>query len=254
MRRRLSSSWVLASCGILLLSSVCALPPFFSPGFIRNRAAAAGGGPNPPASPLLNQKFEGTGYDNSETWTESLGGGIVDEDYTATVLDGSQSLRIQNAAGGGVSYTAETFTAGGERWAFCKIRLTSLEAVAVTRSIAFWNNVGATLAAVEINTSGTLHLVCGATTADTVDAMSTGTTYYMWFHYLKGTGANAVADVGFSTTSTRPTSGNKFVQITTGSPTTDAVEFAIHVWNNNNPSDFIYDRVYVDDEQIGDNP
>lgn len=46
----------------------------------------------PAATYLLNQNFEGTGYDNSESWTETLDGGTVDEDYTTTVLAGSQSL------------------------------------------------------------------------------------------------------------------------------------------------------------------
>jgi hypothetical protein len=67
---------------------------------------------------LSCQNFAGTGYDNSETWTEYVGpNGIVDEDdTTATVLRGAQQLKIYAGDSGQLSYSLKTFTEAGELW------------------------------------------------------------------------------------------------------------------------------------------
>lgn len=214
---------------------------------------SVGGGSNPPASPLVNQNLEGTGYDNSETWSEGLAGGTVDEDYTAIPLVGSQSLRLANAVGG-FTFDSKTYTSGAERWYFFRFRMITLEGSTTSRILEVWNNVGAVQASIDLNTTGTLKVSAGTGTATTTDAMATGVSYYVWAHYAKGSGANAVADVGFSTDGVRPTGGNKFAQVTNGSTTGDTPEFALECQNNNGQSDFIFDHIYVDDVQIGDNP
>jgi hypothetical protein len=76
---------------------------------------------------------------------------------------------------------------------------------------------------VQIQSSG-LRAVCGTANATTVATLSAGTTYYCWAYYSKGSGANAIYKVAFSTSKTKPTSGNNFAGGSNGSSTGDARE------------------------------
>lgn len=55
--------------------------------------------------------------------------------------------------------------------------------------------------------------------AFTVSTLSINTLYYVWVHYIAGTGANSFASVAFSTTLSEPTSGNNFASFSNGSDT-----------------------------------
>jgi hypothetical protein len=83
--------------------------------------------------------------------------------------------------------------------------------------------------------------------------MSTGTTYHVWVHYVKGSGSNAQSSVGFSTDGTRPTSGNKFTSYSNGTETADADNVRFMEEGGSNARAII-DKVRVDDATIGDNP
>lgn len=212
-----------------------------------------GGGHNPPGSPLFLETYEGTGYSNAG-WSESVNGGTVDEDYTTTVLDGSQSLYCQGDAAVGLNYTYKTFTAGGNRWAFFLHRPTDING---THKIFSWNSsISAEQGSLQVNSSGTITVLAGAATATTTDAMSENTTYWIWTEYNKNNGANRICNVGFSTDGTRPTSGNKYAQASTTTSATDVAEAAVGIFGGDfsTPYGGIWDYVIVDDAQIGDNP
>lgn len=218
---------------------------------IEKEVAASGG--NPPASPLVNQNFEGTGYDNGETWGEN-GFGTKDEDYTTTVLLGSQSLfcSIDDSSAGS---TFTSFSGGGERWGFCMFRVvTSRNGNFVRLFDSGFANV-----VMQVKINGTkLRAVCGSVESlDTVASFSTGTTYYLWWRYLKGTGLNGEAEIWFSTTSTKPADGSDNHRKTiVGTATTDAAELAFGSGDNTAGSalDIIYDHTYIDDVVILSNP
>jgi hypothetical protein len=227
---------------LLCLSLPCAAQEIF-PGPIMRTIAAAGGG----ATYLVDQDFEGAGYDNGETWTEA-GSGTKDEDYTGTVLDGSQSLRIAQSSQNATTQT--TFTANDEVWVYALFRPVSIPASTQT-ILEVKNN---TTSLVQLRHPGDGHLrVQGSTTATTVGLVSAGTTYHIWLRYVKGTGANAIASIGFSTDGTRPTSGNNFAQFTTGDATLQADVLVIG-GPGITTQEHIWDKVRVDDVVIGDNP
>lgn len=200
---------------------------------------------------LVNQNFEGTGYDNGETWTGSAtGSSIVDPDYSAVVLNDFQSLRLKWATNG--VETVTDITAQDEVYAYFRLRPITIDTS--FNFVIFSFNQGATIRGhLSVNTDKTLRVSLN-TVASTVGAVATNTTYHVWLHYKKGSGANAIMDVGFSTDGTRPTSGNNFAQITNGS-NTQQISRIVCGRNAGVPiQEYIYDKVLVSSSVIGDNP
>jgi hypothetical protein len=112
------------------------------------------------------------------------------------------------------------------------------------------NSGGTPVESYRILADGRLQCLSGSTT--TVGTVSAGTTYHVWCHYKKGSGANAVIDIAFSTDGLRPTSGNNFAQKTNGTSTSQVDRLI--VGPTLNTQTHIFDKVRVDDAQIGDNP
>jgi hypothetical protein len=219
------------------------------PGPIMRTIAGAGGGGSGCPTCLVSQDFEGAGYDNGETWTES-GTATIDEDYTGVVLAGSQSLRIVYVSNLGAASTS--FSANDDIWIYCLIRPIAIHSA--TRNLIEVLNNTTTLGLARITSGGAI--VASATaTATTVATMSTGTTYHLWVHYVKGSGANSVLSVAFSTDGVRPTSGDNFAGVATGPAVLQADKIALgSVASTVTAAEYIYDKVRVDDAQIGDNP
>lgn len=207
---------------------------------------------NPPASPLFPiETFEGAGYVNAG-WTEDGASPTINEDYTATVLDGSQSLFVQPGAAGGIARIYKSITASGEVWAFFQFRPVS--SVGAMTIFEFWDSGFAQIYVVTLNANNTLKVQQGATSSgNSVGTMADGTTYNCWAHFKKGAGGTGVADFAFSTTTTRPTSGDNFVSVA-GSNNADATRVVVGLDTVDAAESAIYDYVLVDDAQIGDNP
>lgn len=161
----------------------------------------------PPAggsSFLLQEGFEGTGYEN--TWT-AAGAGTVDADETSTVITGSQSLHIALVSQTGSTYA--DFTAQSS--VFVKLRIRVASTNDGTQTIATLRN-GTTLLASLILAGASR--VIRANAAGGSNNTSTGTgseipvneNLYVWFEYVKGTGANdAICRVGWAATDSKPT-------------------------------------------------
>ncbi len=173
---------------------------------------------------LICQNFEGTGYDNGESWAETIGtNGIANEDYTATVLRGSQSLLVYGGDAGQNSFT--TYTLSADQSTLYTHTLFQVDSLAAATSIIKGDNSAAAniLTISQTITTGTVSVWCGGTGATTVSGMSVGTTYHVWGKYVKGTGANAFCSVEFTAANVySPTgTGNAYVEKTTGSSATD---------------------------------
>jgi hypothetical protein len=203
---------------------------------------AGGGGGSP--TYLINQNFEGTGYDNGESWTE---GGTWDEDYTTTVLTGSQSL-FQDGLGGG-SNTSPDFAPSSHFTLYLQFRLNT--AVNNSELLVVRSGANADLANLVYRAGGTLRSSCGGVNFETSDAISTGQKIHVWIEFTKGTGANGLGSIGWSTDGTRPASGNKFAQTTSGDATADAVRIRLEA---NIGQAIIIDRIMLTASTIGDNP
>ena len=222
-------------------------------GLLLSGRAPSGGGAAP--TYLIEEYFEGTGYDHP-TWTEILGGGLVNEDNTTIVLDGAQSLRVTNANGGNLSYAYKGFTARGECFAYCKF-FPNANTSGNKEFFKLADNLGNTLASVTLLSSGALRVSNVVQSNTTVSTLTLGQGYGVWLYYATNSGGFRTASVGFDPSLIRPTSGNQFAQITTTAASATAIA-EIHVGvtggDFSDGADFIFDRVLMDDVQIGDNP
>lgn len=204
---------------------------------------AGGGGSGDPCTGCTNETFEGTG-----TVVAGYiygGGGITNVDYATSPapLVGSQSFLIRNDAFAG-SYQEKlmpTATNGAMRFMF-NITNTVVNGV---RIASFADTGGSVQIQIQVQ-GGKLRIAHGTATADTVTSVSANTTYYCWLYGQKGTGANGIANVAFSTSKTRPTSGNGFAEVTTGTATLDLAIYSLFVSDlafSGASSGIIYDEV-----------
>lgn len=153
---------------------------------------------------LVNQNFEGTGYDNSETWTAT--NSVVDPDYATSPapLGGSQSLRIQSANTARPNTRVE-FTANANVYVRFRINWTTFTGGNGTL-MTIRTSADAILASFGVvnGTCVARAAPAGGTTQNASTGPTIATTYYGWLEYEKGTGSDAVCRAGYSTTSARP--------------------------------------------------
>jgi hypothetical protein len=187
----------------------------------RRKAFRSGGG----SSFLLEEGFEGTGFEN--TWT-TAGTGTVDPDEATTVIAGSQSLHINLITPGQTGSAYADFAAQGS--VFVKFRLRVVSTNGGTQTIATIRN-GTTLLASLILAGASRVMranAAGGSNNTSTDALPVDTDLYVWFEYVKGTGADAICRVGWATTDTKPTfvaAGGKTGISANGSGTSDASRF-----------------------------
>lgn len=147
------------------------------------------------ASYLIAEEFEGTGLPTGFTNYTAA----PDYDYTAAPLKGSQSmLANQSTEGAYVDFTGQS-----ELWVRMMFAIDSFSS---TPSVVYLRDVSNNnLVYVRVLTTGKLRIYNGDGTQIGTGGttLSTGTTYYLWVHYKKGTGSNAVVGIYVSSTSTR---------------------------------------------------
>ena len=204
---------------------------------------------------LVCQNFEGTGYDNSESWTEDVFGGdaVIDPDYTTTVLRGSQSLRM--AAGSQPSVTYKIFdSAESEIYGFAQIRYSSLSSfngadlfnssdVGQTQFVAIILGSGGQAGKLRIAWLGV------GDSSDSTTTLSTSTTYYLWWYVKTGTGSNAEAWLKMSTDRFEPSTPE--ITVTNGTWTIDRMAM-YPATQNSSGTDVVYDQFMLSTTPIGD--
>lgn len=179
----------------------------------------------------LEENCEGTG--TPAGWTNS---GSPNWDYTTVVLQGSQSLLT-----GGGSSTYYTFTGSTSVDGYALFRMPSLPG-SVTSVLGFRDGSGNALGLVRINASGQVTMFAnGSDSPACVDTMSANTTYHVWFKFV----SSGNCTVAFSTTGTKPTSGNAYTFQTGGSGT--AARYIVG-------TNAIVDRMLASTTTIGDSP
>ena len=203
---------------------------------------------------LVKQGFEGSPYDHCETWILSGAGSAgTDPNYVVSPLAGLKSLQvISNTINQDANCPA--FSAIDEAWSYFLFRVDVMPVV-FAKQVAVWQfGAGTSHGALSVNTNGTLQVASSSISA-TVDALSVGVVYNVWFHFKSGTGANGVIDVGFSTTGIRPVAGDKFVQLTGQTNPQDITHFSFMRYDGNpGNGDYVFDNARIDDAVIGDNP
>lgn len=191
------------------------------------------------------QNAEGAGYDNSETWTET--GSTVNEDYTTTVLRGSQSIYFPTT-GSLIELISANASLYDEVWVHFQLRIISLPTSSNQGIIHIQRQGVADVTMLRLNTDGTFTLVQeGGGTATTAGAYSTGTNYHVWVRSVKSTGSNGVGALYIGTTSTRP--GSAVASFSNGGATNQADRIVFK--NQNSGLAYIIDQIYFDNAEIG---
>lgn len=225
-----------------MLLTLCLVSPSWADGMIIRASCFSCS-----SSPLICQNYEGLGYDNSESWTESLGtGGVVDEDdTTATVLRGSQQLKVLFGTSGSV-YSRISFASQSDVWVFFRFKFTGTVGSSTTIIKFTTTSGGGAQFYVGMDTTRHPRIAHGSTIATSTAQMTADTIYYVWAHYIVGTGTNGQAELYWGTTPVRPTVD---VSITTGTATGNVAWVDI-VDDNNSHANF-YDQVMINSSTIG---
>jgi len=131
---------------------------------------------------LICQNYEGTGFDNSESWIKQSGDGVFDEDYSTAPLRSLQSLRIKaTTASSSKNITALGFSAASEVYGHAIIKFVSTGS---DQSIVMGLKSSTTaVARIEYRTNGTLSGYNGGATGVNSAGSRTGTTKHIWWHY-----------------------------------------------------------------------
>jgi len=187
--------------------------------------------------------------DNSELWTATLGtnGTVSSIDTTSPILRQCKQLKFyggDNAASTNISSPA--FTAQDTVYVHFKYRIAT-SVPGTSQPIMYFQLSTAAKMWVMFLTTGTLQISIGAKSATTVGTLAADTTYHIWAKYVKGTGANGVGSVAFSTNTTEPTSGDNFATFTDGTQTAqvDNIELRGPFLRTS-----YFDQVIVDDAPI----
>jgi len=195
---------------------------------------------------IVKQGFEGTGYDNSETWSASA---LANPDYTITAIEGSQSLQL----GVGAASCYKIITDANELWCYALVQMTNTSAS--LRTLFALRN-GASSACINVLRAADGRLAClgasGSGAAYTTGTMNITTNYNIWFHYRKGTGSDSFISCAFSLDGTEPTAGANYAQKTTETGTNTVTRFYCYT---DADLGVIYDHMRArTDQTCGNNP
>lgn len=192
----------------------------------------------------VQQGFEGTGYDNGETWVETGG---PDPDYTGVVLAGSQSLRLNQTGAAMSTYTEHATT--NEVHGYALLRPVTIDTTNVRVVIGFLQPNGTEVASVRVTTTGGVRVTSGASNGTTSATIANGNTYHVWWRYYTD-GADVTVEVWFSTDGTKPSNGSANHATITLAGTTQIAR--LRLGNASTiTQQYIYDNVRV---KLGNNP
>lgn len=209
------------------------------------------------ATYIVEENFEQTGAPTS--WAVT-GTGTTDWDYTTAPapLQGAQSVRVTTTTQI-VRLESTNFAAMSELWVYGMVRPVTF-AASTRNFICVENEGGGTGPGIVRNSNGTFEADHGGASATTVGTMAAGTTYHWWIHWkadVAGGSADGQISFAFSTDGVRPTGGNNFCETLVGSSSSTgirAIAIGIAPDDSNVSQEIIWDKIRVDNVQIGDNP
>ena len=212
----------------------------------------AAGAHNPPYSLIVKETFDAAGYDNGG-WTEFLGSGTINEDYTGIILDGTASLRVITS--GGATWVERTITATGQVHVYFMLRVVSHDGI--KSLFEAQSAVSAMQGKVTLEADLTFKVHAGVSvSAASINAIPSGTLVHCWFSYWNNDGANRKTTFEFSTDGRRLGSGDNYREITATTTATQVGILALGVAGTDFGTDveYIYDYFLYDNTQIKDKP
>ena len=198
----------------------------------------------PPVPPLMQEGFEGTGYENS--WTES---GNCNEDSEANVVEGLQSLVQTTSSSVAYCYYVHG-TAVDEAWLYAAFRMSSLSSARTI--MALRDTSGNTVAYCQISSSAVYVGASGGLLNNANYSSSADSWYYGWLHYKKSSGAtDGACDFSIAATTAKPASPT--VSLAAHNITTQIKQVLLGTTSSTTVNR-TYDNVVFDDAVIGSNP
>lgn len=192
---------------------------------------------------LVCQNFEGTGYDNSESWTEYFteASGIINEDYTSAALRGTYSLLMDGETYKYV-YDTVSFTANSSVYIHILHRTATDSTDSIDYLVSVLDSSDNVLGSLQyVPSNDRINLVSGGVTDyGSTDDLSVSTTYHLWIDYIAGSGSDGTFSLYIGTTITKPASPTH--TITTSSSTADAAKLR---FGSQRDGEFIRDQVIV---------
>jgi hypothetical protein len=187
---------------------------------------------------LLSEGFEGTGFENSG-WRKN---GAANPDYVANVLGGLQSLNTI-----GNQRIRRDFDYGSSFFMYFQVRWNTWSP---DTTVLHWSTTPSSGGEVGIYATGNrLQLYDGVARATGTTAIAANTTYHVWVEWTKGTGTNGTMKLFMSTSGVKPATPEASITNGTGGATNE-----IHVGSDSTGPNIVYDRLLVDDVEIGSNP
>lgn len=199
---------------------------------------------------LVKEDCDGTGTPSG--WTDN---GTPDWDFTPGLV-GTQSLRITGDGATAEYSTAPTFTAIDEVWGYFIIKVVS--APSVTRFIATFRDGTSSrgLFYATFSSASEFYFTAqagGGSSVSTVAKGTYGNVYHVWIYAKKGSGANGIATIAFSSDGTKPVSGDNYAESTNGTFTQQLDRFRIGS-GLAETEEIIVDKMRVNNVNIPSNP
>jgi len=202
---------------------------------------------------LVDQDFEETGLPTEgdpDFWTEET---VTCDWDDAIALAGSESLE---AVGPALSRCTVDWTGGDidEAWSYALVQFDDVTIVQ-TRAFSFRTAADSENGWMEGNATDGIFCVDGGAIDQTCwgTAISSDTTYHIFMHYKKSSGAtDGVFEVGYSTDGTDPLGGDSCCTASDTHNDTDGVGIIqLRSGLNCATCGIFYDNVLIDDEAIG---
>lgn len=188
-------------------------------------------------------------------WSTNLTGTIdFDHNTAPSPLEGTYSLYLDSSSSSGHVYHG--FSADGDMWFYAIVNIGTI-------AVPNWNDYhlimlrdsgGTPVASVGVETySGVYYWMAysqGGTAVRGANNPVAGTTYHLWGHYVKGSGANATITLYVSSNATR---GDVQATCADGTSTADAANVYLQAYSGE--LDLVnYDHVRVSGTEIGSDP
>jgi hypothetical protein len=178
-----------------------------------------------PPSYFLIENFESAS--NPPGWGTAIGS--PNYQYTGVILQGAQSLFVSSSTAQAtwayLNYSSSLGVSCSECWTYFLFQFQILPNSQRQFFRLRDKDGNNDCSNIRMETNGRLTTdQLGSNQVTTVGTLSPNTKYHIWTYYKKGAGtpANGTSSVAFSTDGVRPTSGNNFVQTTSGVATLNA--------------------------------
>lgn len=204
-------------------------------------------GSPPSASYLVEENFESGSAPTG--WT--IGGDWIWNAQAPTPLQGTYAAQSKSF-GTPTAYIG--FTAQGEVWWYFQFEVADTTTATTLSLCPIKQADGTAICTVNMNTSGQIFITWAdfSASATSVDVLPDGGKVHIFGYYKKAAGTAKIS-IGWSTDGTNPTSGNKYVSLTSGNYNVDCGRIVLGGYPGANVAAW-FDRYIVSSTAIPDNP